>query len=138
MPSNKLLNNHSTKYKQYQKIYPKDILQNNFNHYENNNLEKPLTNKYYYIQYSLQIFLLIGLIILITINYLVNYLFYYFFIVFNYTTGKINSYSLKIRKTMIYLSILIIIQLAIISGFFILFIINDSICKLKKIESFIL
>ena len=103
----------------YKKKKQKYELTSNFNKYYD--LESLTDNKYYYNKKPLKIFLLIGLIILISIYSLNYYSIYFIYRTFNYMTKKINLNGYLIRKGVIYLCIMLIIEIIVISLYLILY-----------------
>lgn len=94
----------------------KKVSTNNSNQYIN--LETSLS---YYKNNYFKIFLLIGMIIL-TFIYSLNYYSFYFILKgFKYIVKKINHKGYVIRKVMIYLTMLLIIEIIVINLYLLLF-----------------
>ena len=115
MQSNKFLSIHQTDYNLNTNLKKKKkyLLSTNISRYHN--LENASNIKYYNKKDSFKVLLLVGLIILISVYSLKYYSLYLMFKVINYIARKINPYAYLVRKGMIYLSILLIIEILIIN-----------------------
>tara|TARA_B100001057_G_C22051896_1_gene644996 strand:+ start:98 stop:511 length:414 start_codon:yes stop_codon:yes gene_type:complete len=121
MQSCRSLNNHQPKYnkhrnKKQQQYIPEETSQNYLNEYLYY-LEKSSNQKYYYKKNPLRIFSFIAIIILISIYSLIWYFLSLIFTGFINIVKKINGYGYLIRKSMIYVSLMLMIEIMVIGSF---------------------
>ena len=124
MQSSRSLNNHQSKYnqrrnKKQQQYIPEVTSQNYLNEYFYY-LENSSNQKYYYKNNPLRIFSFLVIIILISIYSLIWYFLSLIFTGLIHFAKKINDYGYLIRKSMIYVSLLLIIEIVVIELFLVL------------------
>lgn len=120
MQSDILLVDHKTDYNPSLRLRKKNKRLSSIKLNQVNDLESLRDNKYKFKKNPFNLSLLIGLIMLISIYSLNYYLFYFIIKGFNYSIKKINHNGYVIRKVMIYISILLIIEIIVINLYLII------------------
>ena len=120
MQSDILLVNHKTDYNPSLRLRKKNKRLSSIKLNQVNDLESLRDNKYKFKKNPFNLSLLIGLIMLISIYSFNYYSFYFITKSFNYSIKKINHNGYVVRKGMIYLSILLLIEILAISLYLIL------------------